>query len=84
MLFFLFTNALYYCQTYDFDVVDGVLCNTCWEGPQGSTYNTFEATKFSWCVKQNSIITIALGNKNEYVPNGKATTSNINKVFSDK
>ncbi|AOC93250.1 hypothetical protein BB050_00094 [Flavobacterium anhuiense] len=82
ILFFLFTNAFCYCQTYDFDVIDGVLCNTCWEGPQGPTYNTFEATKFTWSVKQNSTITIASGNKNGYVPNGKNTTNYTNKVFS--
>ncbi|MCV2486979.1 hypothetical protein OD917_18755 [Flavobacterium sp. SH_e] len=82
LLFFLFTNALCYCQTYNFDVVDGVLCNTCWEGAQGPTYNTFEATQFSWSVKQNNTIAVASGSKNGYVPNGKNTTSYANKVFS--
>ena len=80
ILFFLFSWISFYGQTYNFKITSGILCNTCRDegAPPGPTFNTYEATKFSWSVKNNTV-TIASENKSGYIPNGKITTSYTGK-----
>ncbi|WP_264551408.1 hypothetical protein [Flavobacterium sp. N2038] len=70
LLFFILLTIKFYGQTYNFNITYGLLCNTCWEGPTGPSYNSYSASNFRWTITNNATL-IAKDTDNGYVNYGR-------------
>ncbi|MBS7253183.1 hypothetical protein [Flavobacterium branchiicola] len=77
LLFFILLSIKFYGQTYNFNITYGLLCNTCWQGPTGPSYNSYSASNFRWTITNNAAI-IAKDTDNGYVDYGKIVKNYAN------